>query len=250
MHCGAGGFSLNNALRTLMVTSDPWLTEHFAEIAREVGIEVHTGTGNGVIPDELTRGKYEGVLLDFDFTSEAMAILTAVRRSPSNENAIVFAVVRDASQGHALLEHGANVLLERPLDAEQLRRALYAAYDQMVRERRRYFRCSVQAPVLLTRSASQAACRCTSINLSASGVALNTPSVFTLGEQLQIVIFLCDGELPIRAIATVVWDDRHGKTGFSFKCCTPQDQSDLDGWLDAQLPFLIRTGSTRRDTFN
>jgi len=74
--------------------------------------------------------------------------------------------------------------------------------------------------------------------------------VFTLGEQLQIVIFLCDGELPIRAIATVVWDDRHGKTGFSFKCCTPQDQSNLDGWLDAQLPFLIRTGSTRRDTFN
>lgn len=237
----AGGFWLNNALRTLVVTSDPWLTAHFAEIAREVGIEVQIQAGNGGIPDEVASGKYEGVLLDFDVVPEAMSVLTAVRMSPSNENAVVFAVVKDTAQRHAVLEHGANVLLERPLDAKQLRRALYAAYDQMVRERRRYFRCAVRAPVLLTRSGSQADLRCTTINLSASGVALNTPSALAPGERLQIVIFLCDGELPIRAIATVVWDDRHGKTGLSFRCCSPQDKSDLEGWLDAQLPFLIRT---------
>lgn len=175
-----------------MVTSDPWLTTHFAEIAREVGIEVDVRAGNGGIPNELTTGKYEGVLLDFDVIPEAMSVLSALRRSPSNEKAVVFAVVKDASQRHAVLEHGASVLLERPLDAKQLRRALYAAYDQMVRERRRYFRCAVQIPVLLTRSGSQAGFRCTSINLSASGVALNTPSVFTPGEQLQLVILLCD----------------------------------------------------------
>jgi DNA-binding response OmpR family regulator len=232
---------VNNVVRALVVTSDPWLTSHFAEVAREVGIEAHMRAGNVGIPDELSSGKYEGVLLDFDVVPEAMAVLTAIRKSRSNENAVVFAVATDAPQRHTVLENGANVLLERPLDAKQLRRALYAAYDQMVRERRRYFRCAVQAPVLLTRPSSQADFRCTSINISSSGIALNTPSVFTLGEEVQIVVFLRDAELAVRAIATVVWDDRHGKTGLSFKCCSPQHQSDLDGWLDSQLPFVLRT---------
>jgi hypothetical protein len=224
-----------------MVTSDPWLTSHFAEIAREVGIETYVSAGNRGIPDELTRGKYEGVLLDFDVVRDATAVLTAVRQSRSNQSAVVFAVVTDAAQRHIILENGANLLLERPLDVKQIRRALYAAYDQMVRERRRYFRCAVQVPVLLTRPSSQADFRCTSINISSIGIALNTPSVFKPGEEVQIMVFLRGAELAIRAMATVVWDDRHGKTGLSFKCCSPQHQTDLDGWLDSQLPLLMRT---------
>src|SRR5438309_701477 len=117
-----------------MVTSDRWLTAHFAEIAREVGIEAHISERNGGIPDELGGGKYEGVLLDFDVMPNALAILAALRQSRSNENAVVFAVATDAPQRHIVLENGANLLLERPLDAKQIRRALYAAYDQMVRE--------------------------------------------------------------------------------------------------------------------
>jgi DNA-binding response OmpR family regulator len=241
---------VNNGLRALMVTSDPWLTSHFAEIAREVGIEAYMSSGNAGIPDELSSGKFEGVLLDFDVVPESMAVLNAVRKSRSNENAVVFAVATDALQRHIALKNGANILLERPLDGKQLRRALYAAYDQMVRERRRYFRCAVQAPVLITRPNSQADFRCTSINISSSGIALNTQSVFTPGEELQIIIFLRDAELSVRAMATVVWDDRHGKTGLSFKCCSPQHQSDLDGWLDSQLPFVIRTDPPQQGVSN
>jgi hypothetical protein len=227
-----------------MVTTDPWLTANFAQIAREVGIEAQTSARNGGIPDELSGVKYEGVLLDFDVIPDAMAVLSAVRQSLSNEKAVVFAIATDAAQGHSVLENGANLLLERPLDAKQIRRALYAAYDLMVRERRRYFRCAVQVPVLIIQPSSGTDFRCTSINMSGSGIALNTPSTFKAGEEVQIVVFLRDAELAIRAMATVVWDDRHGKTGLSFKCSSQQHQTDLEGWLDSQLPVLL--GSDRR----
>jgi Tfp pilus assembly protein PilZ len=236
-------FFVNNALRALMVTTDPWLTANFAQIAAEVGIEAQTSARNGGIPDELSGVKYEGVLLDFDVIPDAMAVLSAVRQSRSNEKAVVFAIATDAAQGHSVLENGANLLLERPLDAKQIRRALYAAYDLMVRERRRYFRCAVQVPVLLIQPSSGTDFRCTSINISGSGIALNTPSTFKAGEEVQIVVFLRDSELAIRAMATVVWDDRHGKTGLSFKCSSQQHQTDLEGWLDSQLPVLL--GSDR-----
>jgi DNA-binding response OmpR family regulator len=229
---------VNDALRALMITSDLWLTTHFAQIAREVGIEAQVSANNDSVL-ELTARKYEGVLLDFDVVPDAMDVLTAIRQSRSNENAVVFAVATDASHRHLALDNGANLLLERPLDAKQIRRALYAAYDQMVRERRRYFRCAVQVPVLLTRPNSQADFRCTSINISSSGIALNTPSVFNQGEEVQIVVLLGEAELAVRAMATVVWDDRHGKTGLSFKSCGPQHQTNLDSWLDSHLPFVL-----------
>ena len=228
---------MNNALRTLVVTSDPWLTENFSQIATEVGIEAQLSAGGSGIPDELTGVKYEGVLLDFDVVPDAMAVLAAVRQSRSNENAVVFAVVTDAAQGHRILENGADLLLERPLDAKQIRRALYAAYDRMVRERRRYFRCTIEVPVLLIKPGSGTDFKCTSINISSSGIALKTALSFNPGEVYQMIVFLNKAELAIRTIATVVWDDRHGKTGFTFKCGNPQHQLDLDRWLDSQLRF-------------
>ena len=39
----------------------------------------------------------------------------------------------------------------------------------------------------------------------------------------------------VRAIGTVVWDDKHGKTGISLTCANPQYQIDLDSWLDDQF---------------
>jgi DNA-binding response OmpR family regulator len=241
---------VNNALRALVVTSDPWLTANFAEIAREIGIEAQTSARNGGVPDELSGAKYEGVLLDFDVVPDAMAVLTAVRQSRSNENAVVFAVATDAAQRQMVSKNGAKVLLERPLDVKQIRRALYAAYDLMVRERRRYFRCSVAVPVLLTQLTSGADFRCTSINISSSGIALNTPSTFKPGEEVQIVVFLSSAELAIRVMATVVWDDRHGKTGLAFKWSSPQHQSDLEGWLNSQLPFHLGPGRANHGVSN
>ncbi len=213
---------MTNAMRALLVTPDPWLTVNFTDISREVGIEVQTSAKTDGIPEELGRAKYEAVLLDFDMVANAMSILAAMRQNPSNRNAVVFAVATGVEQGQQALHNGANFLFKRPLEAKQVRRVLYAAYELMVRERRRYFRCAVELPVLLIHASSESDFRCTSMNISSSGMALNTPS---------------------RAIGTVVWDDKHGKSGIGFKCTTPQHQSDLDAWLDTQLENLL--GSER-----
>src|SRR5262249_490007 len=136
-----------------------------------------------------------------------------------------------------VLEQGANFLLERPLEPKQIRRALDASYDQMVRERRRYFRCAAEITVLLIQTGSGTDFWCTNMNISSTGIALSTPTAFQAGEEVQVVMFLRESALTIRALGTVVWDDKHGKTGVSFKCANAQHQSDLDAWLDTQ--FLI-----------
>jgi hypothetical protein len=73
------------------------------------------------------------------------------------------------------------------------------------------------------------------MNLSSSGVALKAPSPLEPGEEIQIILFLQGGDIIVRALGTVVWDDKHGKTGISFKYASPRHQVALDSWLDIQF---------------
>jgi AmiR/NasT family two-component response regulator len=57
-------------------------------------------------------------------------------------NAVIFAVASNAARREQALLNGAHFLLNRPIQASELRQTLNTAYDLMYKERRRYFRCA------------------------------------------------------------------------------------------------------------
>ena len=225
-------------IHALLVTPDPWLVMNFTDVSRELGIDAQRSGKTGGVPEELGRAKYEAVLVDFDTVPETLAILASVRESPANRNALVFAVATDIGHRQQALRQGATFIFERPLEAAEIRRVLYAAYDLMARERRLYFRCTAELPVLLTHANAGTELKCTTLNLSSNGMALSTSSPLQPGEVVQIVLFLQEGHA-VRGSGTVVWDDKHGKTGISFQCSVPQDQNQLDTWLDTRFRNLL-----------
>ena len=229
-------------IRALLVTDDHGTIDTFASLFRELGVDPQPAIKTHGIPEELGRMKYEALLLDFDAVSAAQAILDHARNSPSNKDAVVFAVATAAGQRQWALAHGANFVFERPLDTKEIRRVLHAAYDLLTRERRRYFRCAAELPLLLVEKGSGADLRCTTINISSSGVAVATPSPLILGEEVEIALLLQAAGLTVRARGTVVWDDKHGKAGITFRCLTPRMQTELDSWLDAHFFDLLSSG--------
>ena len=226
-------------IHTLLVTPDPWLVANFTNVSRELGIDAQRSGKTGGVPEELGRAKYEAVLVDFDTVPETLAILASVRESPANRNAVVFAVATDSAHRQQALQQGANFVFERPLEAKEIRRVLYAAYDLMARERRRYFRCSAELPVLLTQSSTTTDLRCMTINISSSGMALSTPVPLKPGEEVRIILFLHATGPVVRGSGTVVWDDKHGKSGLTFQCSIARDQNELQTWLDTQFYDLL-----------
>ena len=116
---------------------------------------------------------------------------------------------------------------------------MYAAYDLMARESRRYFRCTAELPALLKQPHAETDLRCTTINLSSNGMALRTPSSLQLGEVVQIALFLPGAGDAVQASGTVVWDDKHGKTGINFECGISRDQTELDAWLNTRFYELL-----------
>lgn len=231
---------VSTTLRALLVTSDNSLAATFAELSRELGIEAYPSSRTTGIPDELHKTKYEAILLDFDRVPDANSILAGLRQIPSSKTTVIFALVSDAKQRQTALESGANLLFERPIDENKIRQALHAGYDLMTRERRRYFRCTAKFPVLVIPANSLSDFTCDSINISSGGIALTTPAICTPGDQVQVIFQLPGLATLVRAIGTVIWDDRHGKTGLRFKCTRSEYQAQLESWLDSQLPAAPR----------
>ena len=226
---------VSNVIHALLVTSDPWLVMNFTKISRELSIDTQTIANSSDVPEELRRTKYQAVLFDFDTAPATLPMVNKIRESPSNQRAVIFAVASDLTRRRQALQQGTTFLLERPFEVEEIRRVLYTAYELMARERRRYFRCAVNLPVLLIKINSGTDLRCRTINVSSNGMALTTPSSLNLGEEIQIVFSLPRAECRVRARGIVVWDDKHGKTGVSFRCADSRDQRELNLWLDAQF---------------
>jgi CheY-like chemotaxis protein len=206
----------------------------FVDISRELGVVTDLSTAAEGVPSELAGQKYEALLIDFDLVRDAGPVLAALRASHSNQNAVVFAVATQPHQREAALRHGANFVFPRPISNKDLRRTLYAAYDAMTRERRRYFRFTVELPVFLTRADGSDLVVRTS-NVSANGMSISSSVAFHLGERVALTLDLQNGGPQVLARGTIVWDDKHGKSGISFQCVRPELQRTLDSWLDTQF---------------
>lgn len=106
------------------------------------------------------------------------------------------------------------------------------AYGTMNRPQRRYFRCPVKLPASL-RTPSGDHLKCTTINVSSNGLALNTPAPQELGAGVNVLLELPTGET-IAGKGVVIWDDKHGKAGIHFQCNSPEMRLQLDSWLADQ----------------
>ena len=224
-----------HAIQTLLVTPDLSLISTFTKVCQEVGIEARPTAGSNGFPEELSQTKYEGVLVDFDAVLNPLLVIAAVRRSPSNRNAVIFAVATKEDDRRLALANGVNLVFNRPFDVREIQRLLDGAYELMVRQRRQYFRCIAEVPVFLVQLRSGRDCTCTTMNVSSCGAALKTIWPLIPGDKVRLVLFLRGSDVAVRATGTVIWDDKHGKTGISFSCTTPQHQTELDSWLDVRF---------------
>jgi len=229
-------------IRALVITPDQWLLSTFMDVSRELGINAAGSESRHGIPDELRREKYEALLVDFDGVLDAPPIMRCIRASPSNKSAVVFAVATGIRQKQNALSHGANFVFEKPLGSGEIRRALWASYELLSEERRRYFRFTAELPVELTTGDGKLV-QCRTANVSSDGICILCSHVFALGEPVSVAFTTPDFDTRIVADAVVVWDDKHGKCGIKVQRISPESRRVLNAWLDRQF---TKTRSTVR----
>ena len=224
-------------IRAIVVSNEVATIRLLTALFRELGVTPQVVKGLGALFKELDHTKYEALVLDFDAVLNPPSLIDHARSNPANSKALVFAIVSNTAARQEAIAHGANFVFERPFLIEEIRTVLGTSCDLLVRERRRYFRCAVEASVLLMDKRSGVEFQCKTMNVSRSGLALLTPSPLSLGGDVELTVFLQGSTIKGKGI--VVWDDKHGKSGISFNCLTSNMQAELDLWLDAHFIKLL-----------
>lgn len=121
-------------------------------------------------------------------------------------------------------------MLQKPLTCSTTLRCFNTAMSFMVRERRRYFRCPLEMPVILTFPEGQDVKTVTS-NLSEGGMAVKLANA-NPNTLLPKVHFMLPGtHSAMEPKGEIVWSDGRGQAGIRFVDVPASCQQQLESWI-------------------
>jgi len=224
-------------MKALVLGADPEMIGIFARLFCELDIETDKCVLESAAIDQLSCERFDALVLDVDDAAGSAEILKAVKEARQKHNLLVFGVVSDSRAEEAASALGASFIIRRPLVPSHIRDLLRHEYGRLVHDSQAYFRLAVELPVSILRRSGNLL-RCTTTNLSQSGMAIRTPYPLDVGEQLSIAFAIPNTDVSVNAEGTVIWDDRRGKAGIHFQCSSPVVQLRFFEWLHDH--FFIR----------
>src|SRR3954468_7831065 len=188
--------------QALLCSPDPQVVTAIQRILNSSGIELEICTHSEAGMKRLHQQKYDAVFVDCDDMPLAAELLKALRVTPSNRQAIAFALLNGATTTRKAFAMGANFALEKPLTVDVTTRTLRAAAGLIARERRRYFRQDVSTNVQLwVKNTEQLALM---TNLSESGMRLAQVQL-KAGGKLRFQLTLPWSEVVVAGSGLVSW---------------------------------------------
>jgi len=221
-------------LDSLLLSQDPELVRVIRPTLEKLSIDVEVCHEARKAADILISEKFDAVIVDCDDLQGGLAVLQGLRATPSNKNSVTFAVLNGKrTTTQEAFGMGANFVLQKPISVLNASRCFHAAFNFMVRERRRYFRHPVKMLVKILMG--DKAMNATSTNLSESGIAVILHEALPKGAVPRLQFTLPETDHKFDAEAEVVWADVKGRAGLRFHNLPQIEQEQLESWLDARL---------------
>jgi len=212
------------------------LNESIGKLALSATICAEVRTALGL----LNNHKFEAVMVDFKL-GQAQAIIEKIRISPSNRTAVIFAISDTDAETATAYKTGSNFVLRRPLSPSSIDRNMRVAYGLIVRERRRYFRCPVETPAIISKP--DAEIRGQTLNISEGGIAISTSVPLGPGIKVQVEFTLPGRKSRFVVGAAVCWC-KGTYLGLQFTSLSPEVSTELQEWLAHRLEESLPSSVT------
>ena len=220
-------------LEAVILSTDSQLIQTLSTSLQRSDIEATTFTESSAAAEYISNRKVDALIVDSEVTG-ATELLETVKGTRSNAQIPVFVTIHKPEL-YAKVAAAAHFIIEKPVSPEAFERALRAARNRMLRERRRYYRQPVQVPITVARARGQMLVKGTSLNISENGMALRCELPFLRGELVDLLFnlpgipnsFSCSGE--------VVWADTQGLGGVHFLPFNREAQKMLSIWIQKQF---------------
>lgn len=221
-------------LESLLVSRDAALLAVLRPTLEKISVQIDVCPESQAGIGLLTKRKFDAVIIDCDDLQGASDVLRDLRKTPSNSKAVAFAVLNGKTTTQEAFRCGANFVLQKPLTPMHATRCFNAALNFMVRERRRYFRYSLEIPVRI-KVANSPELTATSTNLSEGGMALRISGALVKDTVAAIRFTLPASNTALELKGQVAWTDATGCSGIRFVEVPQSSQYQLDKWLTERL---------------
>ena len=178
----------------------------------------------------LNRRKIDGLFVDMEVPG-ALGLIESTRKGASNNKAVIFACLVNATESTQILAVGANFLLRKPVTEDGVAMHITISKELLSRERRRYFRHAVNLAVTLKEGAAEQQGRIT--NLSAGGMAVRTVRRLKQGAVLDFTFELSMGG-SVSARGLVAWVNSEGMAGIILQTVRGKGSELLENWLTSR----------------
>ena len=181
--------------------------------------------------ERLGRRCYSALVLDLDH-SAAKSAIEMTHLLPAIERPVVFAMVSPRMPVATAYEYGANFVLYKPLQLEQVLRSIRAARGFMPSERRNATRHDVRHLVHFD-IPGEACHPALLLEVSSTGMSVQTTGSISLTANVPFRLQLPKGPA-VRGSAEVIWTDSSGRVGLMFSKMAVQTRQHIQTWLTKQ----------------
>jgi CheY-like chemotaxis protein/Tfp pilus assembly protein PilZ len=220
----------------LVVSADPGPLNVTHKVLEEHGVNIKVVASAQAAEQVIKTTKFDLGIFDHDLPG----VLDLARGRESLNPKMVFALLR-SGQVKDVRGKRIHFIVQKPFTADLLARSLRAAYGTMIRERRLGFRHPVQikpvASALVQEQGKQKLQSSVILDLSQTGLCIQTQEILPLGATLQIDFHLPESQELIHTTGSVMWTRASGRTGVRFTEVSEAEHKFLTAWLDSILPY-------------
>ena len=186
--------------------------------------------------DLLWQEHFDAIIVDCDSLPNGLQLVKLVRLA-TGRTAVVLSLITGEAGMKQAFEHGANLVLEKPVTAQHAERTLRAARSLMVTDQRRYFRLHVEFDVHLhsEHGGQVLDVSAKSTDVSLGGMALQVPHPLQPRMILEVSFKPAGLETRVHAEAEVAWSDARGECGIRFVHIPLEERRAFEKWLTAEL---------------
>lgn len=217
-------------LQALLFSADDAACDVLGRVLPSLGIAGERSSDPETAIARIEQQKFDALLIDFEDSKAAEAIIEQARRLGSGHPPLTVALVADPSRVREILSGGAQFVLYKPISEPKARAGLRAAAAMLSRERRRAYRVPVQAPVELTLPDTRHI-EAILLDLSETGMDVLTAESQCPGALVEFRFQLPDGSMEIAAHGQVAWANPNGQTGVHFIDIPEDIREELREWL-------------------
>lgn len=226
------------AVHMLLISRNIPTIELFNQQIAQLSAQVETCCDLDSATRRLCRAKFEGIIVDCELGQEALTFLKKLRGLTAHRHVVAYAIADDHNHVPADFRAHANFVFGRPLAVAEIGRTFRASYAMMFRERRRYYRYPIAVSTCV-RTESGSEFPATSINISETGICIQTSRALKPGDQLRLRVELPNLLEPFTTSGEVCWADTNGRVGIRFLNVRQNLGERLQQWLSERMSELM-----------